>query len=562
MRDRRSPAGGLRNTDPVVGRGRWGVRGVLGLLAGLSLLFGAAGPAAAHAALVSTGPAEASVLPASPGEATLTFNEPISLPAQGVHVFDAQGSPVQFAASSRDARVQVDLPDQLAQGTYVVAWRVISADGHPVAGSLSFAVGKPSVTVVAAAPPDPTSRAVTVPLSIAQALTYLGLLCAVGLAVFEIALLDPGADAARPRRRMRALIRIASAGCAFGALLTLPLTVVNQQGLGLSDVVTPSGWRGAAAADVLNLVGLLGGVALLFASMRCRLPEAARRALCWVGVVVAGTAPALSGHSRAFEPIALLITTDVLHVLAGSIWFGGLVGLLLTLPSIADQRAEVAQTLARFSTVAAAVLGVLLASGSLQAWRILGSWQALFHTTYGWLLLAKVAIVGVTALVAAYNRYVLLPRSRTGERSGIARVIAAEAALLVVVVGLTGFLVHQSPVVETLVVPDGRTGVATAPLGENAKVLATMGPSRVGLNTVRVQVQDLAGEPIETPDPPVVRVFSAGLDVGKVSLTGEAAGTFRGSVVVPSAGAWKVQVSVRLSELDNPIGVVEFSVAG
>lgn len=532
----------------------------------LMAVFGPAGPASAHATLISTDPAEGSVAASSPGAITFAFNEPVSLPPQGVSVFDATGQPVTSSASSRDAELRVTLPDELAAGSYVVAWRIVSADGHPVAGSLTFSVGKPSMKVVAPDAVESTDRAVVNALSIAQAVTYAGLLLCVGLGIFMGFVLPAAAPADRARRRVRTLVLLAAIGSGLAGLLTLPLTVVNQQGLRLSGVMTVAAWTGTAPADVVSLVMLVGGLAAVAGCVFARTRGRRGQIVLGLGVACAVVAPALTGHSRAFEPTGPVIAMDVLHVFAGAVWFGGLVGLALTLPSIAHRRSQAVQALARFSTLAASVLGLLVTAGVLLGWRILGSWEALFQTGYGWLLLAKVATVAVAAVVAAYNRLKLLPRYRVdgghaehqSAARGLARVVSAEAAVLVLVVGLTGFLVHQSPALAAQVVPEGRTGLVSAPLGENHKVLATLGPGGVGPNTVRVQLQDLTGEPFEPSSPPAVRVLSDALDLGRVNVSSEAAGTFRGEIVLPSTGPWEMQVSVRLSEFENPVAVVAF----
>ena len=246
---------------------------------------------------------------------------------------------------------------------------------------------------------------------------------------------------------------------------------------------------------------------LVRAALDERLPLVRQRAALGLGTCLAVVAPALTGHSRAFEPQAPVIALDIAHVLAGSVWLGGLVGLAITLPTIAGRGTHAAQALARFSTLAAGVLAALVGTGGLLAWRIVASWENLFGTRYGWLLLTKIALVGVAAAIAAWNRYVLVPRARADgghqERRTAAvhvgRVVTIEAAVIVVVLALTGFLVNQSPRAEAVVIPDGRTGVQTTQLGNDFKVLATLTPARVGQNTVLVQLQDLAGSPSNPP---------------------------------------------------------------
>lgn len=116
---------------------------ILRVLAPLALLAAVglpAAPAWAHAALVSSDPADGQRLPALPGTATLSFNEEISPPSYVV-VTAPDGSRADRGEPRVDGtKVTVDLAKG-REGTYALAFRVISADGHPVTGRLTFVVG-------------------------------------------------------------------------------------------------------------------------------------------------------------------------------------------------------------------------------------------------------------------------------------------------------------------------------------------------------------------------------------------------------------------------------------
>src|SRR4029077_15814094 len=116
----------------------------------------------------------------------------------------------------------------------------------------------------------------------------------------------------------------------------------------------------------------------------------ARRTAALVASTVAVVAPALTGHTRSATAEALVVGADMLHLLAGSIWLGGLVGLALTVRHLADRGEVAAEGVARFSGIAAGVLVALVAAGSVLVWRIVGSWDVLISTSYGRLLLTKV----------------------------------------------------------------------------------------------------------------------------------------------------------------------------
>ena len=533
---------------------------------GIVLLQGA--PASAHAELVETDPAEGAVVATAPETVTLTFNEPVRLTSQEIAVYDAEGEPVASTARANAEEVRVglagaaDLPD----GTYVVSWNVLSGDGHPIAGALTFSVGAPSTTV--AAPPEPatSSRAVTVLRDVVTATTLVGLLVSAGLALFLALVLPRSWAGTDVRARLRRLFAYAAGAGAAGAVLQVPLASVYGQGLELDRAVAgfdAGAVVNEAVAAALVVVGL--GVTLRAASDAP--PDRTAGWLLGGGALVALAGPSVVGHSRAFTPSPLLVAADVLHVTAGAVWLGGLVGLVLTVQALAGREVLAAQTLARFSTLAGGVLLAVAATGTFLAWRIVGSWAGLVETAYGWLLLSKVAVALVVAGVGGWNRWRVLPAVQAaagfGDRhraaAAVTRTVRVEAVLLVALLGATGFLVNQSPRPAPVTAASGTTGVGAATAGD-LRVLAVMDPRRTGANTLLVQVQDAAGEPYDPPSNPVVALSTDGLDIGEVVLVPVGAGTYRGEVVVPRPGTWEVQVSIRLSRFENPVTTVRLAV--
>src|SRR5690606_38681133 len=127
---------------------------LVGAAAGL-LALGAGGPAAAHAVLVGTDPHDGAVLDAPPDEVTITFNEPVQVVDGGTILLAADGSSVDAAAVAVDSTVVVTPETTLNEGTYVLSWRVITLDSHPVAGAFSFSVGIPSSTSIDAVVTEP-----------------------------------------------------------------------------------------------------------------------------------------------------------------------------------------------------------------------------------------------------------------------------------------------------------------------------------------------------------------------------------------------------------------------
>ncbi|WP_297622230.1 copper resistance protein CopC [Nocardioides sp.] len=538
------------------------------VLVALALVLGGGAPASAHAELVDTDPDEGAVVETAPDTVTLTFNEPVRLTSQEIAVYDAQGDPVAASAGASGEEVRVDLAGaaDLPDGTYVVSWNVLSGDGHPIAGALTFSVGAPSATVAAPPEPETSSATVTVLRDVVTVATLLGLLVAAGLALFLALVLPRSWPGTEVRGRLRRLLLYAAGAGALGAVLQVPIASVYGQGLELGSIVT-SFDAGAVANELAAAALVLVGLGVVVRATSAAAPDRAAGWQLGGGALLSLAGPSVVGHSRAFTPSPLLVATDVLHVTAGAVWLGGLLGLVLTLRALAGREALAAQTLARFSTLAGGVLLAVAATGTFLAWRIVGSWAGLVETSYGWLLLTKVAIALVVAGVGGWNRWRVLPAVRAaagfGDRehaaAAVTRTVRVEAVLLAVLLGVTGVLVNQSPRPAPVTVASGTTGAGAATAGD-LRVLAVMDPRRTGSNTLLVQVQDAAGEPYDPPSNPVVALRTDGLDIGEVTVRSIGAGTYRGEVVVPRAGEWEVQVSIRLSRFENPVTTVRLTV--
>ena len=125
--DRMSPGGRSRR--------RFGRLGALVALSfGFVVLF--ATPAFAHATLLQTTPSAGQVLTTSPKTIQLRFNESVEVDAGSVRVFDSKGNRVDTGGPSTSGQtVTVPVREKLADGSYVVTWRVVSADSHPVQGT-------------------------------------------------------------------------------------------------------------------------------------------------------------------------------------------------------------------------------------------------------------------------------------------------------------------------------------------------------------------------------------------------------------------------------------------
>lgn len=540
---------------------------VAGLLALAALLAGA-GPAAAHAQLVGTDPVDGAVLDRAPVALTLSFNEPVRLTDRETTVYDAEGATVAAAARTSGSDVVVDLPDRatMTDGTYVVAWFVLSTDGHPISGSLTFSVGERSDVVAEPPPAASSSSAVTAAQGVLGFAQYAGLLVAVGLAVFATLVLPGAFPGDRVRGRIRRLVGAAAYVAVAAAVLLVPVRAAYAQGEELTGL--GAGFDLSLVADELvSVLALAAGLVLLLVANAEAHPGPRRRAARLAGATAAVASPALAGHTRSYEPTALLVVSDPIHLAAGAVWLGGLLGLVLTARALAGREQLAAETLARFSNLAGGLLLAVAGAGAVLGWRILNSWSGFVDTRYGVLLLVKIGLALVVAALGGWNRFAVLPRVRAavgfGDRARsagtITRTMAVEACLIGGLLGVTGFLVDASPRPVPVEVPAGRSGVAQQAVGD-LEVYAGLTPRLPGRNTLLVQVQDETGEPVTTPRPPEVEVRSGNVDLGAVRLVDADAGTWTAEVLLPRPGTWEVQVALRLSRFDSPVSTLRVDV--
>lgn len=412
------------------------LRALIGALL-LAALVLVGGPASAHAELVSTDPPGGSVLGRSPTSVRLRFTESVTTPTGAVTVLGPDGTALVLGrVETRGALVEVELPAGLGPGSYLVVWRVVSDDSHPIAGSFTFAVGARTPVPSAAAPA--TSRSVSVALGVLRWLGFAGCALAVGGLAFVAWCWPAGAGV----RRVGALLVTGVGMLAASAVLSLLTKGPYDAGLGWGDT-----GRGELLRDVLATTYGRATLTRVLLALLLGLVVLARRRLSAGDLGLAGgvlgvataVSFALAGHAAAGERRAAAIVSETGHVLAMSIWLGGL--LLLTVGGAAEAP-DARATVARFSRVAFGCLAVLLATGAFQAWRQVGSVTALAGTEYGHLLAVKLALVVMTVGVAAGTRRLV---RRRGPTASVRRSIAIEVVLVLAVLALTAGLVATEP---------------------------------------------------------------------------------------------------------------------
>ena len=381
----------------------------------------------AHANYVKSNPASDARLAKSPAEVRISFSETPDAAGSDIAVLDTQGARKNGtkieSATDEPNTLRVVVPD-LADGGYIVSWKARSAvDGHETQGAFAFVIGTgplPSIPDIGPSSPPPA------PLELAgRMLSFAGVGITLGVAFFVL-FIHPAAEALE-RRRERWLIT------AGGGLLIVGTLVLLAA-------------YGFAAPPRLLLFLLLRAAAGAVAIGAAWLPDArvaadVRREVVAFAGLAAGLWVTLVSHAAAIgEPLG--IAADFIHVVAVSIWSGGVLALLtIAIPAERDARA-LGATVWRFSLTALVCVAVIVTTGTLQALGRLVLFEDLYETPYGVALLAKILMLLALVALGALNLFVWGPRLRAGiaARAGLIRGVAVETVLFAAVLGAAAFL--------------------------------------------------------------------------------------------------------------------------
>jgi len=563
------------------------------LLAAVAMVSGWALPASAHAELLSTTPSAGQQLTASPGVIVLHFGESVEVQFGSIQVFDRKARRVDSGrarhAGGDPRSVEIAVPANLGDGGYVVTWRVISADSHPVHGAFTFLIGRAdagatrseAARLLAA---GGGSALVGYLFGAIRAIAFLGLAVLVGSTAFVAAAWPAG-------RRDRRATRLLWAGwTASVAATVLAIAIQGPYGSGqsLAGMVKPS-----EIGDVLRTrfgevygmrVLLLVAIALpLLRSFLRDDPEHAPTRGWSLAAAATGLAllvtPGLAGHAATGEFVALAVPFDLIHVTGAAVWVGGLAVLAAAALHDANTAAEdsvLEDVVPRYSQWAFASVVAIAVSGAFAAWRQVGlTVDAYTTTTFGRLVLAKTAVFLVLLGIASTSRRMVHGRlalpgrparsaaeaaaepgpgpgpvqtpddgsARAGRGRALRRAVAFELALALAVFGLTAGLVNSIPARAALALPFS-TEVKAGP-----KLLLDVDvePAKAGIVSIHGYTLTVDGQQEEVEGvSATIELKSAGIAPIAVPLLKAGPAHFAAYAVdIPIPGTWTLQVNLQ-----------------
>ena len=543
------------------------------LVAALAILVGVLAlgttAASAHATLESSSPADGQSVLTSPSEIRITFSEAVTTISGGLSVLDADGKTVDTGNSEIvDGRTLVaPISESLSDGTYVATYRVLSADGHPVSGSLLFGVGEGALDR-SALPSSNGDRLWEIIGGISRFIIYLAALVAAGVAFFLAFIHDRAED----RWRIVPFVRIGSILALFSAIGIVMSQAALLTGKGAGAVTDSTVLR-----DVLNqnlgwsLALLMIGLAAVHLSTDIP-KKVVSQSLALSGGLAVTVSFAVWGHATELSPTAISLAANAIHATAAALWLGGLVGLVMVLSLRAPETVRsTAGIIGRFSLVAFwSVIALTIAGLTLTITGSDASLNSILTTTWGQLILAKIGLTLIVVLIAAWNRRKLVPSliTPTEDTSELAvrwatllRTIRAEAVLLVAVIALTAIVVNVPPARTAVVATTDR--VDTTQRVDTGTVQLSVDPAIVGPNTVAVRYADETGQPVNVANSMSIEFSqpSAGLEPITRQVPASEPGVFviqGNELSIP--GTWTITIAVRTGDFTEQRTSFEVSV--
>ncbi len=491
--------------------------------------------ASAHASLVAADPGDGSIVAQAPKLVRLRFNESVA-PAV-INLIDATGRKrTDIAVKAVDQSILVTLPEDLPRGTEVVSYRVISQDGHPVGGSLTFSIG--AATGAPAQTPR-QSGLINGLIWLTRLGVYLGLFVGVG-GVFFIGWIGrvPAATAI--------IIASLTAGL-VGALASLGLQGLDVLDLGLGDISAPAAWKAALGSSLGP--SLLVAIAAMAASLLALLiaQKIVIRLLAVLALAGVGLSLATTGHAATASPQWLTRPAVFLHGICVAYWVGAFAPLIAM---AMKPKPVLLPTLHRFSRIAVGAVGALVMTGLALAVIQVGSFQALVDTRYGLILSAKLALVVGLLALAALNRFHLAPALAANPMAtrALLRSVTSEAVIAAAVLALVAGWRFTPP-------PRSLAAVARTPLAvhihsEEAMFQILVSPATVGTDSFVLQLMQGDASPLPAKEATLILSLpERGIEPMERAATLGSDGYWHvRDVPIPYPGHWHMRIEALVSD--------------
>jgi len=518
----------------------------------------------AHAYIAKSTPMENEILMKVPPIVSIEFNETIqSSSFNSLIVVDASGKRVDLKNTHinkenprvMEARIKQNIPD----GIYSIQWKVISADGHPIQGVIPFSIGTTSKDA-RALQARTEGYIPKVDMLIERGLLYTSFSLYIGILFFHLVIQKSDDQAWRIQSRSQTILRISLLGMLISVLFNLPLQTTINADISWSEAFNPSLLKETLKLPdfgymwvIQIILVILLAAATYVALKRGSLSSFHAWGIPCIFIVGLLVTKAFTGHAVGSKYKEITVSMDFLHLLAASLWTGGLASIIFLLPAWNDSRenekrdwSRYWEAIHRFTPWATTAVLVIFFTGIINSTLFVPTIHSLFYTSYGQVLLAKtILFVGMGVLGIIH-----LVKNKIRRSKGLGMTARVEWSMGIIVMVLAALLTN----LPTPPLPATGPFHETKLLDNGDQLTLNVSPNTVGMNTFTIDLKDKNGQSVTDIEQLTLTTSSLDMEMGKE--------TFRVPVVSPGTfqtegmylnmtGRWIIQVHGLTTSLDS-----------
>ncbi len=524
--------------------------------------------ASAHAYVVKSNPAENETLEKVPSVVRIEFDETLQVSHfNTLFVRDASGKRVDLKNAHIDKknpkRLEAGVKQNIPNGTYSIQWKAISADGHPIQGVTPFRIGTEGgeTSDIQA---EEIGYFPQMDMMIERGFLYTGFSLYIGVLFFNLIIYK--GKSSKVQSRSNKLIWISLLGIFISLLFSLPLQAKINADVSWIAAFQPSLLKETLQLSVFGYVWMTQMV-LIITLMVVTYVALKREKLSsfkiwtiplvfFIGLLIM---KAMNSHAYGLKYKEIAVMMDFLHLLAASLWIGGLSAIVLLLPKDHENGKWTMywDAIQRFSPWAICAVILLFVTGLFNSTFFIPTIHSLFDTKYGLALLTKFLLfigMGILGLI-----HYVKGRMRGQKRLGAT--MKVEFGIGIAIFIIVAFLTN----VQTPPMPPTGPFTGSQKLDNGYELTLQVSPNKVGMNTFRIDLKDTTGQPVTDMEQIVLTTKSLEMDMGK--------GTFKVSPVSPGVyqaegmyinmtGEWNIHVHGLTKALDSFDTDFKFMVGG
>ena len=523
------------------------------LLVSLLALFILPVTAFGHASVLSSNPSPNESLDTIPEKISIQFSETIQSSFHSLAMYSKEGKeiPLQDIQVSGNT-LEGKWSSSFDEGVYIIKWRVVSGDGHPIEGTIPFQYGGANIPPNQLVGEEHAGFPSTTQI-VLQTLQYLCFAALTGVLFFYLTLAKrplPDQISSRARR----YIWLSYTGLAISIVLSLPLKVTIDADVGwwhaFNGIYLKKVLRSTQFGDIwiMEIVLLLALLVAIMAIWRYFNKVSLLTSFILVSALM--VCKTFIGHTMDTTHQYLAASMDFLHVMSMALWLGGLLAILIILPKSynpkltdVDEKTFYWSSIQKFSSWAVLFVMVLFASGIYSSYQHVPTLHSLLNTTYGQLLLGK---IGLMTIMLGFGALHLLRGKRKTKKLGLST--GVEFSLGIIVLLIAALLTN----IQTATSSPGPVE-KTEMTENNDQVTLSVTPNETGENLIQVELINSEGVPYTDIEQLTVVMEPIDVDRGEVKLRlqEKEKGLFKAKSLITMSGKWKVKIHGLTKELHS-----------